>query len=102
MPDKYNEILRILFAKEIRVYLPIEELNLLLEPLPKPGDFEANEASDEAHTDDEVKSPIDADDSSSNSRTPTSDDDDDDNESLISAQNSDNESHSTCEESFLD
>jgi len=34
LPQKYNEIIRMLFNKEMRTYLPIEELNLLLEPIP--------------------------------------------------------------------
>ena len=30
--------MKILYNKEIRVYLPIQELNLLLEPIRKPGE----------------------------------------------------------------
>jgi len=38
LPEKYNDIMKILYNKEIRVYLPIQELNLLLEPIRKPGE----------------------------------------------------------------
>lgn len=33
LPEKYNEIMTLLYNKEIRVYLPIQELNILLEPM---------------------------------------------------------------------
>ena len=33
MPEKYNEILNLMEGREIRACLPIQELNILLEPL---------------------------------------------------------------------
>jgi hypothetical protein len=33
LPEKYNEIMKLLYTKEIRTYLPIQELNILLEPI---------------------------------------------------------------------
>ena len=47
MPEKYNEIMKTLYNKEIRVYLPIQELNLLLEPLHKPGEELVEEKEEE-------------------------------------------------------
>ena len=49
MPEKYNEILKTLYNKEIRVYLPIQELNLLLEPLHKPGEELVEEKEEEEY-----------------------------------------------------
>ena len=45
-PEKYNEIMRLMFVKEIRLYLPIQELNVLLEPLRGPN--EESESDDDA------------------------------------------------------
>lgn len=45
LPEKYNEIMTLLYDKEIRVYLPIQELNLLLEPLKHRS--EQNESTEE-------------------------------------------------------
>jgi hypothetical protein len=45
LPEKYNEIMRLMFVKEIRFYLPIQELNVLLEPLRDPN--EENESDDD-------------------------------------------------------
>lgn len=47
LPDKYNEIMRLLYTKEIRTYLPIQELNILLEPIKN-----RNELMDEEEEDD--------------------------------------------------
>lgn len=47
LPQKYNEIIRILFNKEMRIYLPIEELNLLLEPIPRMDEGEEDESNDD-------------------------------------------------------
>lgn len=47
LPDKYNEIMRLLYTKEIRTYLPIQELNILLEPIK-----DRNELMDEEEEDD--------------------------------------------------
>ncbi len=33
LPDKYNEIMNLMSNRELRVYLPIQELNILLEPV---------------------------------------------------------------------
>lgn len=48
-PEQYNDIMSILYSKELRVYLPIQELNVLLEPIKDPSelDKEMEEAEDE-------------------------------------------------------
>ena len=46
MPDKYIEVMSVLANREIRVRLPIEELNLLLEPITSKQDEEDQEDSD--------------------------------------------------------
>lgn len=48
-PEQYNDIMSILYGKELRVYLPIQELNVLLEPIKDPSelDKEMEEAEDE-------------------------------------------------------
>jgi hypothetical protein len=46
IPEKYIEIMSLLSNREIRVYFPIQELNMLLEPIKRPGellDIEENE-----------------------------------------------------------
>lgn len=39
MPDQYNEIMNVLYAREMRTYLPIQELNVLLEPIQNPSEI---------------------------------------------------------------
>ena len=48
-PEQYNDIMGILYGKELRIYLPIQELNVLLEPIKDPNelDKEMEEAEDE-------------------------------------------------------
>ena len=39
LPEKYNELMSLLYVKEIRLYLPIQELNILLEPIKTRSDL---------------------------------------------------------------
>ena len=55
LPDKYIELMRIMADKEVRVYLPIHELNMLLEPIVPPGELEAATLTSN-FTDEEVAS----------------------------------------------
>lgn len=93
LPDKYNETMRLLYTKEIRTYLPIQELNILLEPIK-----DRNELMDEEEEDNDrykimnyssgqsisSKSLIDSE--NSNESSPKSDTDDD---SLLESVKSD-------------
>ena len=47
LPEKYNEIMNLFYTNEIRVYLPIQELNILLEPLKSQGELTASEENEE-------------------------------------------------------
>lgn len=55
LPDKYNEIISIVDKKELRVYLPIQELNIILEPIKRPEELE-NENENTNKSDDELES----------------------------------------------
>jgi hypothetical protein len=51
LPEKYNEIMSLLYNKEVRVYLPIQELNILLEPIKNKNEqdfIEDSESFDES------------------------------------------------------
>ena len=99
LPEKFNEIIRILFNKEMRIYLPIEELNLLLEPIPNPGDEDKELVEDEeieAYLTDSSTSQV----TSENEIDDEDEDDEDDGKSLVLIQ-SDTESHSSAENSKL-
>lgn len=55
LPEKYNEIMRLMFVKEIRFYLPIQELNVLLEPLRGPNEeIESDDDESDAITREEI------------------------------------------------
>jgi len=47
LPEKYNEIMQLLYDKEMRVYLPIQELNILLEPIRRQGEGGEEETDEE-------------------------------------------------------
>jgi len=53
LPDKYNEIMQLLYDKEMRVYLPIQELNILLEPIKRLDELEEEEEEEEEEETDE-------------------------------------------------
>jgi hypothetical protein len=55
LPEKYNEIMRLMFVKEIRLYLPIQELNVLLEPIRGPNEeTESDDSESDAITREEI------------------------------------------------
>jgi hypothetical protein len=43
LPDNYLEIMNVMSNREIRVYFPIQELNLLLEPIKRPGELDQDQ-----------------------------------------------------------
>jgi hypothetical protein len=47
VPDKFNEIIGLLSSKEIRVRLPIEELDMLLEPIKSKNQIDEDERDEE-------------------------------------------------------
>ena len=47
LPNKLIEIIQLLYNKELRIYLPIEELNILLEPIKTRGELEKEEELNE-------------------------------------------------------
>ena len=52
LPEKYNEIMNLFFNNEIRVYLPIQELNILLEPIRRRDEPSLEEERDEIRLED--------------------------------------------------
>lgn len=56
LPDQYNEIMNLLYSREMRTYLPIQELNILLEPVQDPSQItidQENKSSDEEEEEEE-------------------------------------------------
>ena len=63
LPEQYNDIMNILYEKEIRLYLPIQELNVILEPIRGPEEMnlnveDENEVNDNTSKDDNNESSI--------------------------------------------
>ena len=47
VPDQYNEIMNVLYTREMRTYLPIQELNVLLEPIQDPNQVRVESIDEE-------------------------------------------------------
>ena len=43
LPDKYNDLMNLMGSRELRVCFPIQELNILLEPVQKASDMDYDE-----------------------------------------------------------
>ncbi len=97
LPDKYNDLMSLLGNRELRACLPIQELNILLEPMQKASEIEYNvEASDEivlgeseqqnTDSDDSMMSVVDSD-AESDSSLVEFDDNSDSNDSIRSSEN---------------
>lgn len=56
VPEKYNEIMNVMYSREFRVYLPIQELNILLEPIKNPGDLNIFDDQDDNDDNDDDES----------------------------------------------
>ena len=100
LPDKYNELMGLLANKEIRVYLPIQELNILLEPIKNRNEIDLNE---EESLEDSNMSISDSDDSMDNQSHANIDDSEseaeteDEKENQLSDNLTDYESNSSVE-----
>lgn len=102
LPDQYNEIMNLLYSREMRTYLPIQELNILLEPVQDPSQIvidQENKSSDGEEEEEESN-----DESTRNNDEPNKEEDEiDSDDSLvrdmsISDQDDDNLSSSADEE----
>ena len=60
LPDKYNELMGLLANKEIRVYLPIQELNILLEPIKNRNEIDLNEEESDSDSNMSISDNVDS------------------------------------------
>ena len=62
LPEKFNEIMSLLSNKEIRVRLPVEELDMLLEPIKSKNQVAEEEDSSDENEDNNNKNDLEVED----------------------------------------